>query len=105
MKAISHELDHGFQKIAILMAAITLLYGILSFVDTTDNPILQNSYVEMGIVGFVTTNLIFSYTKGIMRYYLGTNWVENMYAAFLATGLLGFMLIIIDLLYSMFSIV
>ena len=106
MKAISHESDHGFQKIAIIMAAITVLCGILSFVGgTTGISMHQSSYVEMGIVGFVMINLLFSYTIGIMRYYLGTNWVENMYAAFLATGLLGFVLILFDVLYSLFSII
>ncbi len=99
MKAISHESDHGFQKVAIIMAGLTVLCGILSVISgPTGVTLLQSSYVEIGMAGFVTINLLFSYTKRIMRYYVGTNWVEIMYAAFLAAGLLGLMLILVDVL-------
>lgn len=104
MKAISHESDHGFQKVAIIMAALTVLYGILSVSGSTlGGPLQQRSYAEMGILEFVTINLVFSYTKGFMRYYLGTNWVEIMYTTFLATGLFGMITILANVLFTLYS--
>lgn len=103
MKAISHESDYGFQKVAIIMAVLTVLFVILSVAGGSGNiPLVQNSDGAFVLAGFVTINLIFSYTKGFMRYYLGTNWVEIMYTAFLATGLFGMITILANVLFTLY---
>lgn len=103
MKTISHESDYGFQKVAMIMAVLTVLFFILSVVGGSGNiPLVQSSDAEFALVGFVTINLVFSYTKGFMRYYLGTNWVEIMYNAFLATGLFGMITILANVLFTLY---
>lgn len=104
MKTISHESDYGFQKIAMIMAVLTVLFVILSVAGGSGNiPLVQRSDAEFALVGFVTINLVFSYTKGFMRYYLGTNCVEIMYTAFLATGLFGMITILANVLFTLYS--
>lgn len=104
MKAISHESDYGFQKVAMIMAVLTVLFFILSVADGSgNNPLVQRSDAGFALLGFVTINLIFSYTKGFMRYYLGTNWVEIMYTAFLFSGLFGVIIILADILFNLYS--
>ena len=104
MKAISHESDYGFQKVAMIMAVLTVLLFIISVAGGSENiPLMQSSDGAFALLGFVTINLVFSYTKGFMRYYLGTNWVEIMYTAFLATGLFGAITILANVLFTLYS--
>ena len=103
MKTISHESDYGFQKVAMIMAVLTVLFVILSVAGGSGNiPLVQRSDAGFALVGFVTINLVFSYTKGFMRYYLGTNCVEIMYTAFLATGLFGMITILANVLFTLY---
>ena len=89
MKSISHELDLKFQKTAIIMAVLSVFIITLNVDNAVAIPLLRSSFFSTGLATFVALNLLFVFTRPFIRYYLGTQLVESLYASFLVAGLIA----------------
>ena len=103
MKLLAHESDEGFQKVAMIMAVLAVLYGILSVEGSMEGINLpQGSYDEWLLGAFILINLIVSFTKGTLRYYAGASLLDRGYLLFLSTGLVAATFLLSNMLVSIF---
>ena len=103
MKVLAHESDEGFQKVAVIMAVLAVLYGILSVEGCMEAiNLLRGSYDEWFLAVFILINLIVSFTKGTLRYYAGASLLDRGYLLFLSTGLLAVTFLLSNMLVSIF---
>lgn len=89
MKSFSDELDLRFQKTTIIMAILAVLAIIvLNETNAVIIALRQSSFFIPGLATFVALNLLFAFTRPYIRFYLGNQLVESLYAAFLLAGVI-----------------
>lgn len=88
MNIKTHESDSAFQKAALIKAGLVAFCGLV----LNELPAILAMIGLPNIIaisGFFLVNILFAYTKGIIRNYIGFGYTETAYATFLAIGYSG----------------
>ena len=100
MQEITRPSDKGFQEVSIVMVVFSILLLIAVVADSV-NVLSLSAHSDLLIMAVLAViNLLFVYTRGALRFYVGYRLTERIYNLFLFGWCTYLLYYLFDLLIS-----